>query len=85
MFVILLVNFYDCKYGVPCQEAPPQCCHSPCGPPSASTPMAATKVGTTKGNIKARNSQLRPANSSRASTQAMGKPNNKTSTQVMQA
>jgi hypothetical protein len=47
--------------------------------------MAATSVGTTKGNIKARNSQLRPANSKRASTQAIGKPNIKTTTQVMQA
>ena len=47
--------------------------------------MAATKVGTTKGSIRPRSSKRRPGNSSRASTQAMGRPSSKDSAQVIAA
>ena len=48
-------------------------------------PSAATSVGTTKGSIKARCQAMRPLNSSRAKTQAMGKPKTPHSTQVTKA
>ncbi|MBP5985296.1 MAG: hypothetical protein KA511_03495, partial [Brachymonas sp.] len=58
-------------------KTPPQ---KPHGPHKASTPIAATSVGTTKGSISSRNTQRRPANSHRASTQATGTPSTSAST-----
>src|SRR3990167_4527021 len=57
----------------------------PRGPQSASTPSAATSVGTTKGSINRRSTSERLRNSSRASTQATGRPSARANTQVMAA
>jgi hypothetical protein len=59
--------------------------NQPRGPHSDKMPSAATSVGTTKGSISARCHHKRPRNSSRASTQAMGRPSTKHSTHVTSA
>ena len=68
-----------------CKSNPSQALSSPRGPHRASTPNAATSVGTTKGSISKRSVSVRPANSKRASTQATGKPNSKAATHVTPA